>query len=222
MKHSFELISFPLCPFVQRSVITLLHKKAPFTRKDIDLEDPPAWFDKLSPLGKVPVLVVTEASGEKTVLFESAVINEFIDEVVGERLLPSDPLERAKERAWIEFGSELLMQHYTLAYGDDEEEVSAGVTELFEMLSKLEASVSAAGPFFRGRAFSLVDTSYAPLFSRMKLTTKLWADARWAKVQNTRRWAEKLATLPETRESVKPTFDSDYRETLDAAGSTLA
>ena len=70
-----ELISFKLCPFVQRSVIVLLEKEAPFDITYIDLSNPPDWFKAISPMGKVPVLKVDD-----TVLFESAVIMEYLDE----------------------------------------------------------------------------------------------------------------------------------------------
>ncbi|MEE9481097.1 MAG: glutathione S-transferase N-terminal domain-containing protein, partial [Kiloniellales bacterium] len=58
MAARFQLISFKLCPFVQRSVITLLHKGIDFETTFIELSDPPPWFAALSPLGKVPVLRV--------------------------------------------------------------------------------------------------------------------------------------------------------------------
>ena len=66
-----RLISFPLCPYVQRAAILLLEKGVEFERVDIDLANKPDWFLKLSPLGKVPVLVV-EQDGREQVLFESA------------------------------------------------------------------------------------------------------------------------------------------------------
>ncbi|MDX1655109.1 MAG: glutathione S-transferase N-terminal domain-containing protein, partial [Candidatus Competibacteraceae bacterium] len=68
-----QLVSFDLCPFVQRSVIALKEKGAQFEIAYIDLKDPPEWFKKLSPLGKVPLLRVGEE-----VLFESAAINEYL------------------------------------------------------------------------------------------------------------------------------------------------
>ena len=68
---NIELISFDLCPFVQRSVITLLEKDIPFKRTNIDLANKPDWFLQISPLGKVPVLKI-----DGNILFESAVINE--------------------------------------------------------------------------------------------------------------------------------------------------
>ena len=104
-----ELISFKLCPFVQRSVIVLLEKKVPFDIRYIDLSNPPDWFKAISPLGKVPLLKLGD-----TVLFESAVIMEYLDEVNPPSLHPSDPLRKAHHRAWIEFSSTLLVSQYQL------------------------------------------------------------------------------------------------------------
>ena len=55
---NLQLISHELCPYVQRSVIVLTEKSIPFIRTDIDLTNKPEWFTDLSPLGKVPVLLV--------------------------------------------------------------------------------------------------------------------------------------------------------------------
>ena len=84
-----------LCPYVQRSVITLLHKQVEHSITDIDLSNRPDWSSTMSPLGKVPVL---RADGD-TVLFESAVINEYIDETTAAPLQPADPLLRAQNCA---------------------------------------------------------------------------------------------------------------------------
>jgi glutathione S-transferase len=102
MPH-LELVSHALCPYVQRAVIALTEKGVPFTRTVVDLDDKPAWFTALSPLGKVPLLRVDDA-----VLFESAVICDYLDETLEPRLHPIDPLERARHRAWIEFASTVL------------------------------------------------------------------------------------------------------------------
>jgi len=90
-----ELISFNVCPFIQRSVITLNHKNCDYDITFIDLSYPPDWFHEISPLGKVPVLKVDD----KEVLFESAVINECIDDITPGTLKPSDSLTLAKNHA---------------------------------------------------------------------------------------------------------------------------
>jgi Glutathione S-transferase len=107
---ALELISFPLCPYVQRSIITLLHKQVGFTLTHIDLAHKPEWFLALSPMGKVPCLKIDE----HTVLFESQVINEYLDETIAPALHPADPLKRAQHRAWIAFGSEILNDQFQM------------------------------------------------------------------------------------------------------------
>lgn len=79
-KHT--LISFPLCPFVQRAIIAMDEKQAEFEVVYIDLADKPDWFTAISPLGKVPVLKVERDGEEPAYIFESAVILEFIEETV--------------------------------------------------------------------------------------------------------------------------------------------
>ena len=39
-----KLISFKVCPFVQRSVILLKEKDVDYDIEYIDVYDPPAWF----------------------------------------------------------------------------------------------------------------------------------------------------------------------------------
>src|SRR6476620_922185 len=94
MAAPLKLISHKLCPYVQRAVIALNEKGVAFERVDIDLANKPAWFLKISPLGKVPVLTVASDEGD-IALFESNVICEYIEESQGgARLHPQDPLQR--------------------------------------------------------------------------------------------------------------------------------
>src|SRR5712675_1887394 len=105
MAAKLTLISHKLCPYVQRAVIALNEKGVPFERVDIDLANKQDWFLKLSPLGKVPVLIVRSDEGE-VALFESNVICEYIEETqAGVKLHLENPLQRAQHRAWMEFGS---------------------------------------------------------------------------------------------------------------------
>ena len=60
MTPNSNSISHKLCPYVQRAVIALNEKGVPFERIDIDLANKPDWFLKISPLGKVPVLLVDD------------------------------------------------------------------------------------------------------------------------------------------------------------------
>jgi len=196
-----ELVSFKLCPFVQRSVITLNYKKLPYEIRYIDLQDPPEWFKEISPFGKVPVLRVDD----DMVLFESAIINEFIDDVTPHSLKPSDPLVLARNRGWIEFGSNSIFDMVKIFSSKDEKEYKEAVEAALKNLARLEKEAG-EGPWFNGEDFSLVDCAYAPLFMRYKL---LNARHRLFDVQDFPRlseWAEDLLELDAVKTSVVDDF----------------
>lgn len=211
--QQLELISFKLCPFVQRSVITLLEKGHEFQITYINLDAPPQWFKDISPLGKVPVLKV-----EGEVLFESAVINEYVDEITSPSLHPQNPLIKAKNRAWIEFSSELLMAQFRLGMSQDKSSYETNLKELQEKLQRLE-SILGEGNFFNGEQFSLVDTAYAPLFMRLELL-KQWTnlDLFLPKIQ---RWSAALLAKESVKNSVVNEFADLFQMRLKNANSYL-
>lgn len=157
-----ELISFDLCPFVQRSIITLLKKDIKHKVTHIDLKDKPEWFLKVSPLGKVPCLKVGDE-----ILFESAVINEFLDEITGGEFLPKNPLEKAKLKAWSEYCSALTMTQFAAMAAKEKESYEKNI-ELFKVqLGRLEEHAS-GGSTFDPSGFTLTDTCILPVLQRTK------------------------------------------------------
>ncbi len=161
-----KLISFKICPFVQRSIILLKEKGIDFDIAYIDLNQPPEWFLTLSPTGKVPIL---EVDGK--VLFESAIINEYLDEVNPPSLHPADPLEKAQNRAWMEFSSPLYMAFFKLMMSKTKE---AGAEVLLETNKQLDTldKIKVNAPWFNGDNFSMVDISIAPLLMRLAFLKK--------------------------------------------------
>jgi glutathione S-transferase len=219
---TLELVSFDICPYVQRSVITLKHKKVDFKLTFIDLENPPEWFSKLSPLGKVPLLLVrTSGSNEPVTLFESAVINEYVDETTPPSSLPADPLEKARSRAWISVSGELLMSLYTLMMSAERAEIDEAKQDIWDVLSHVENAVSGGG-YFSASGFSLVDSAFAPVFMRMLMMKSLRDDVQWKKFPKTRKWADALLALPEVRDSVIPNFKEKYVSQLKKRNSPAA
>ncbi|MEY9513497.1 glutathione S-transferase [Bradyrhizobium elkanii] len=164
---ALKLISHKLCPYVQRAVIALREKGVPFERIDIDLANKPDWFLKISPLGKVPVLVVTRDDGKEVALFESNVICEYIEETqAGAKLHLQDPLVRAEHRAWMEFGSAILGDLWGLETATDAAAFESKRQAVAAKFARVEAALG-AGPFFAGQNFSLVDAGIRadlPLF----------------------------------------------------------
>ncbi len=204
-----ELISFKLCPFVQRSVITLIKKKADFDITFIDLENKPDWFRHLSPLGKVPVLKVGDV-----VLFESAVINEYLDEIYPPRFLPEDSLAKARLRAWVEFASALVMSQYQFLMARNEEEMNQRWEEVFDLLAHLEQAVDEEGPYFTGRDFTLVDAALAPAFMRFALVDRGLRFPLYPEMPRVEALAQTLNQDEAVKQSVVPDFEALFFDYL--------
>jgi glutathione S-transferase len=158
MTPDLTLVSFDLCPYVQRAAIVLAEKGIPFSRRDVDLANKPDWFARISPLGKVPLLMVRDE-----VLFESSVIVEFIEETTPQPLHPADPLVRARHRGWMEFGSSILSDIWVLETTTDAPTLDQKARTLQEKFTRIETALG-SGPFFSGPDFSVVDAVFAPVF----------------------------------------------------------
>src|SRR5215469_6594149 len=96
----YLLVSFKICPWVQRTAIVLREKKVDFEFRYIEKSDNrPDWFLAISPHKKVPVLRIDE----RISLFESNAIAEYLDETILPRLHPEDTVDRAVNRAWTDY-----------------------------------------------------------------------------------------------------------------------
>lgn len=210
--RQFTLISFDLCPFVQRSIITLKRKGVRFKICFIDLAHKPEWFLKISPTGKVPLLIVKQSGQQDEILFESAVINEYLDEINPPALMPADALVRAKHRAFIEFTSQLLVVQYKLTHAKSAEERVTLVNELKQQLAILMAEVKL--PLFAGANFSLIDAAIAPLIMRQRLIDREWQLDVIASNETCRQYAKNLLQRPSVRGSVIHGFAGKYLQTL--------
>lgn len=217
---SFKLISFPLCPYVQRAAIALAEKGVPFERVDIDLASKPDWFSRLSPLGKVPVLVVTLDDGSETVLFESQVIAEYLDETIEPRLHPADPLERARHRAWIEFASATLADLYGF-YAGDWATFRAKLQALDAKFRRLERELG-DGPFFAGERFSLVDAAFAPVFRYFETFDRLVEHGLLSGRPRLQAWREALVARPSVRGAAPANYAERLRAFVIEKGGHLA
>jgi glutathione S-transferase len=199
MAHALKLVSFDICPYVERSRIVLLEKGVPHDVEYIDLANKPAWFLAVSPMGRVPVLLV-----DGRPVFESSIINELIEELHPRpALFPAEPLARAEARSWIAFANDAVMPAsyramLAIAGGASGDALARPVAELRDALGKLEAQVARGGPFFLGRDFTLVDAAYAPFFRRWRIAEG-WGAAEASLLASFPRvsaWADALLARP--------------------------
>lgn len=201
-----QLVSFTLCPFVQRAVIALREKQVDFDLEYIDLDAPPSWFTQLSPLGKVPLLRVDDQ-----VLFESSVILDYLDDVYVPKLHPRDPLQRARHKAWIEYGSGLLMDQAAICLARDEEGFHAKLEVFRSKLERLREPLEAG--LLRGdREFSMLDVAYAPLFMRMQILGGLQQVMAALHPAGVDAWAHRCLKRPSVAASVVEDFAVRYIE----------
>ncbi|WP_315811108.1 glutathione S-transferase family protein [Bradyrhizobium sp. SZCCHNR2028] len=211
MAPVLKLISHKLCPYVQRAVIALNEKGVAFERIDIDLANKPDWFLKISPLGKVPVLVVPLGQGE-VALFESNVICEYIEETQpAVRLHPEDALVRAQHRAWMEFGSAILGDLWGLETTQDAALFAAKREALTAKFARVEDALG-EGPYFAGARFSLVDAVFAPIFRYFDVFDAYGDLGIFASTPKVRAWRDQLAQRP----SVRTAVSVDYPQLLRA------
>lgn len=211
-----RLISHTLCPYAQRAAIALAEKGVAFERVDIDLANKPAWFLDISPLGKVPVLLV-----DGTPIFESAVILEYLEDTIEPRLHPEDPLERARHRAWIEFGSAQLGLIAGLYNAPDRASFQEKADALSLNFARLEG-VLGEGPYFAGENFSLVDAVYGPIFRYFDTFDAIGDFGIFTGLGKVIRWRTALAERPSVRGAVAADYRGRLREFLQKRGSYVS
>jgi glutathione S-transferase len=128
-------------------------------------------FLKLNPYGKVPVI----DDGGK-VLFESCIINEYLDEKYPDPpLMPKDPFLRARGRIIVDYGMNHLHETYFALRNEfffkkegerDQKLIAEKQIELRGMLGYLEAALGDK-EYFLG-AFSLTDVDLWPRIGRLE------------------------------------------------------
>jgi glutathione S-transferase len=200
-----EIYSAALCPFAQRSRLTLLEKKVPFKLIEIDLRNKPANFAEISPYGKVPVL----KHGDHRI-WESAIINEYLEEAFPDPpLLPQDPIQRAQARIWINFAdTRLFAATGQLLYSQDPKSHPAIVKELAEHLQFIEQEglqkLSAQGSYWLGTEMSLVDLTYYPWFEQVAVLEKFRNFQFPTGLDRLQQWWEAMVNRESVREIANP------------------
>jgi len=160
------LYSGTTCPFSQRCRLVLFEKGMDFEVRDVDLFNKPEDISTMNPYGQVPILVEREL-----ILYESNIINEYIDERFPHpQLMPADPLMRARARLMLfTFEKELFVHVHVLeserAKGNDKSHDKARA-EIRDRLTTL-APLFLKNKYMLGDEFSMLDVAVAPLLWRL-------------------------------------------------------
>lgn len=210
-----QLISHHLCPYVQRAAIVLSEKNIDHKRTYIDLSNKPDWFAKISPLGKVPILDTGDAA-----LFESQVIAEYLDEVTPGSLHPVEPIEKARHRSWIEFGSETLAEIGGFYSAKDEALFEQKGTNLKDKFARIDQEIT--GPLFDGETFHLIDGVWGTIFRYFDVFDQIENFHIFSESENVKTWRSNIAKRPSVINAVPDGYPERLKTFLGKKQSYLA
>lgn len=209
------LYSFRICPFVERTNILINENNILCERVYVDIRNKPDWFLKLSPLGKVPLLKVDD-----TLIFESSVINEFLDEISPKKLYPLDPIKRAYNKSWIEWSSALVFDAYNMTLTANNLSFEQQRSGVDKKLAILENEIDAQ-PFFNGNDFSMIDIAYAPLFKRFDRLSQQFDLHLLENFPKLKKWAENILMRDSVVKGFHENFDEEFYLLLKLKNSCL-
>lgn len=214
-----RLISFAACPYAQRTWIALHHKGAAFDLDFIDLSNKPGWFLELNPRGKVPVLVVDH----DTVLYESMLLNLFVDELIPEpRMLSGSSIDRARQRMLMNESDHRLMPLMGAVLFARSAEAFAAAADTWADAWREAESVAArhAGALQLGdaRGLSLADAAWAPLFDRLPVFERLWGLSLPPDLPLMTAWRDRVLEHSSVLPTRLPDLEARYRVYRDRQG----
>ena len=175
-----------------------MHEKGiDFEVHEVDLSNKSEEFLSVSPYGKVPVLSVNGTS-----LYESNIVNEYLDEVHDSpRLMPENPEQRASARSWMAFADDYFFPtvyrvRMGLQRGYSEDEIQEAKEKLHDVLSRLEHQLESR-EYLVGE-YTLADIAHAGNFHRLRVLANS-GEVSLEKYPKVMDWIERV----ESRESYK-------------------
>src|SRR4028119_199303 len=150
----------------------VLHEKGiDFDVYEVDLSNKSEEFLSVSPYGKVPVLSVNGTS-----LYESNIVNEYLDEAYeSPKLMPDKPEGRASVRSWMAFADDYFFPSIYrvrtgVQRGYSENEIQEAKDKLDDALSRLEHQLE--GKKCLVGEYTLADIAHAGNFHRLRILAK--------------------------------------------------
>ncbi|KAJ6529333.1 glutathione S-transferase [Mycena capillaripes] len=173
MPEQITLYTAKICPFAHRVELALAEAKVGYTRFEIDLSNKPEWYaPKVNPASKVPAIAYGGPqvspdlpSPESTKIAESLILVEFVADLYpSSALLPSDPVQRAKVRFFIDAVSTVFLPAYMgpVARGTSFE-------PFWDALEKLQALLPADKTYAVGDEYTAADIAITPFLARMEV-----------------------------------------------------
>ena len=202
-----KVVSFKICPFVQRITALLEVKHIPYEIEYISLRDKPNWFLEISPHGQVPVLM-TE-SGQP--LFESDAIAEYIEDAYAPLHKSVSAEQRAINRAW----SYLAAKNYLVQCSTQRSSDLATLKERANKLAKAFAAIEGVlgdNRYFNSERIGMVDIAWLPLLHRAAIIEKHRCYDFLADYPKLKNWQQNLLSTGLAERSVSEDFESRFTD----------
>jgi len=156
------LYSGTTCPFSQRCRLVLFEKGMDFEIRDVDLFNKPEDIAVMNPYGQVPILVERDL-----ILYESNIINEYIDERFPHpQLMPADPVMRARARLFLHRFEKELFIHIEALEGNNQKQAEKARSLVRDSLLQI-TPVFAKHKHMLGDDYSMLDVAITPLLWRL-------------------------------------------------------
>jgi RNA polymerase-associated protein len=140
----------------------LYEKGMDFQVIDVDLYNKPEDIAVMNPYNRLPVLVERDL-----ILYESNIINEYIDERFPHpQLMPADPVMRARARLFLHRFEKELFVHIDALESGNQKHVDRARAQVRDSLLQI-APVFAKHKHMLGDDYSMLDVAITPLLWRL-------------------------------------------------------
>jgi glutathione S-transferase len=130
-------------------------------------------------------------------------------------------MQRAQNRAWIEFGGGLNLDIHAVIVAKEADDFIAKCDKVKKELARVEELLG-AGPYLNGENFSLADAAYAPTLMRLKLIHQHYGLDLQEGLPKLKAWCETLCARDSVPRSVVPEFEDLFCVSIDKADGQLA
>ncbi len=204
-RKMLKVVSFKICPFVQRITALLEAKNLAYEIDYINLKDKPQWFLDISPTAQVPLLITESGIS----LFESDAIAEYLDDTATPLEANVSPEQRAIDRAWSYQATKHYLVQCSAMQSANRDILAERSQKLGKAFAKAEKQLG-EGPYFKGQGLSNVDIAWLPLLHRAAIIeqhTKYDFVANYPKVKA---WQSALLDTGLAEKSVADDFEEAF------------
>ncbi|WP_051326616.1 glutathione S-transferase family protein [Aliagarivorans taiwanensis] len=200
-----KVVSFTICPFVQRITALLEAKGLDYEVEYINLSEKPQWFLDVSPNGQVPLLITEQG----TALFESDAIAEYLEEAYPALQPELSAEQKALNRAWSYLGTKQYLLQCSAQSSQDATTLRERSAKLASAFAKVE-KVLGNHRFFNSEQLSMVDIAWLPVLHRAEIIRQRSGYEFLAGFPKVKAWQQALLATGLAEQSVAEEFEQAF------------